>query len=295
MDSGKYDVSIIGGLGHVGLPLGIALAESGKRVILVDINEEAIETVAQGKMPFVEEGGEQSLRSVLGKKLFVSSKIETIAESRFVIIVIGTPVDNHLNPQFTAFKDFFADLLPILRDDQHIILRSTVYPGTTEKVKEYLAAYGKQTKISYCPERIAEGKAMEELRSLPQIIASFDDDSFSEVKELFSVLTNEICLLKPIEAELAKLYTNVWRYIQFSISNQFYEIAAQSGLDFYRIYNAITYKYPRAEGFPKAGFAAGPCLLRTQCNWPLSATIASFLVMLLCSSTKDCRILLCNV
>jgi UDP-N-acetyl-D-mannosaminuronic acid dehydrogenase len=262
MGDWKYDISVVGGLGHVGLPLGIALAQAGKRVMLVDINEQAIDTVTRGRMPFVEEGGEQSLRSVLGKKLFLSSKTETIGESHFVVIVIGTPVDKHLNPQFTAFKDLFADLLPVLRDDQHIILRSTVYPGTTEKVKEYLGAYGKRTRISYCPERIAQGKAMEELRSLPQIIASFDEESFSEVKELFSVLTHEIISLKPIEAELAKLYTNVWRYIQFSISNQFYQIAAQYGLDFYRIYNAVTYKYPRAEGFPKAGFAAGPCLFK---------------------------------
>jgi len=262
MESKNYDVSIIGGLGHVGLPLGIALAQSGKSVLLIDINQQAIEIVTQGVMPFVEERGEESLRSVLGTKLFVSSKTEAIAEASFVVIVIGTPVDRHLNPQFTAFRDLFDDLLPILRDDQHIILRSTVYPGTTEKVKEYLRAFGKRTKISYCPERIAQGKAMEELRSLPQIIASFDEESFAEAKELFSVLTNDIISLKPIEAELAKLYTNVWRYIQFSISNQFYQIAVQYGLDFYRIYNAVTYKYPRAEGFPKAGFAAGPCLFK---------------------------------
>ena len=262
MERGNYDVSVIGGLGHVGLPLCLALAESGKRVMLVDINEEGIENVRRGIMPFVEKGGEQSLRSVLGKELFVSSKLDSITDSHFVIVVIGTPVDKHLNPQFTAFRDLFASLLPILRDDQHIILRSTVYPGTTQKIQEYLRACGKWTRVSYCPERIAQGKAMEELRSLPQIIASFDEDSFNEAKELFSVLTREIISLKPIEAELAKLYTNAWRYIQFSISNQFYQISAQYGLDFYRIYEAVTYKYPRADGFPKAGFAAGPCLFK---------------------------------
>jgi UDP-N-acetyl-D-mannosaminuronic acid dehydrogenase len=262
MGDEQLDVCIVGGLGHVGLPLGIALAQVGKKVLLIDINEVAIEAVSRGEMPFVEEGAEPSLRAVLGKRLFVSPKRERLAETHFVVVVIGTPVDEHLNPQFTGFKDLFAGLLPFLRDDQHIILRSTVYPGTTEKMKHYLRSRGKQTKISYCPERIAQGKALEELRLLPQIIASFDNESLAEVRELFSALTDELVELRPIEAELAKLYTNVWRYIQFSIANQFYQVAAQHGLDFYRIHDAVTYKYPRAQGFPKAGFAAGPCLFK---------------------------------
>jgi UDP-N-acetyl-D-mannosaminuronic acid dehydrogenase len=121
---------------------------------------------------------------------------------------------------------------------------------------------GKKTLVSFCPERIAEGKAMEELRSLPQLIASYDKKSLSQARELFGVLTDEVIVLKPIEAELAKLFTNVWRYLQFAIANQFYQIAAQNDLDFYKIYNAATQNYPRIKGFAKAGFAAGPCLFK---------------------------------
>jgi UDP-N-acetyl-D-mannosaminuronic acid dehydrogenase len=262
MGAWKYDISVVGGLGHVGLPFGIALAQVGKKVVLIDINETAIEAVSQGKMPFVEEGAEPILRRVLEETLLISPKIERIAETHFVVVVIGTPVDEHLNPQFTGFKDLLASLLPFLRDDQHIILRSTLYPGTTDKMRQYLRSRGKQTKISYCPERIAQGTALEELRTLPQIIASFDDESLAEARELFSALTDELVELRPIEAELAKLYTNVWRYIQFSVANQFYQIAAQHGLDFYKIHDAVTYKYPRAQGFPRAGFTAGPCLFK---------------------------------
>jgi UDP-N-acetyl-D-mannosaminuronic acid dehydrogenase len=262
MKSSIYDVCIVGGLGHVGLPLGISLANSGKKVMLYDISERTIQTVSQGKMPFIEAGAEVLLKEVLGKSLFVSSNKDVISDSYFVIIVIGTPVDEHLNPQFTIFKEFFDEISDVIKDDQHIILRSTVFPGTTEKIKQYLESKGKRTKVSFCPERIAEGKAMEELRSLPQIISSFDEESMREVHELFSRLTDEILFLSPLEAELAKLFTNVWRYIQFAISNQFYQIATQQGLDFYKIYNAITYKYPRASSFPSAGFAAGPCLFK---------------------------------
>ncbi|HXX53088.1 MAG TPA: nucleotide sugar dehydrogenase [Thermodesulfovibrionales bacterium] len=257
-----YDVCIIGGLGHVGLPLGISFAEAGKRVVLHDINQNAINMVSQGKMPFIEEGAEDALKDVLGKTLFISSEKRVISDSYYVVIVIGTPVDEHLNPKFTIFKKFFDEIIDFLEDDQHIILRSTVYPGSTERIQQYLKSRGKLTKVSFCPERIAQGKAMEELRALPQIISSFDENSIAEVKELFLSLTDDIVVLTPVEAELAKLFTNVWRYIQFAISNQFYQIATEQGLDFYKIYDAITYKYPRAQSFPKAGFAAGPCLFK---------------------------------
>ncbi len=258
----KYDVCIVGGCGRVGLPLGISFAQSGKKVVLYDIDQKAIDVVSQGVMPFMEKGADDMLKSAIGKNLLVSSDKRVITDSHFVVITIGTPVDEHLNPTFTIFKKFVVDLLKFIRDDQHIILRSTVFPGTTEKVKELLRSNGKLTKVSFCPERIAEGKAMEELRSLPQIVGSFDESSFKESKELFLSLTKDVVFLNPTEAELAKLLTNVWRYIQFSITNQFYQIATQNSLDFYKIYNAITYNYPRIRGFPRAGLAAGPCLFK---------------------------------
>jgi UDP-N-acetyl-D-mannosaminuronic acid dehydrogenase len=262
MQSNIYDVCIVGGLGHVGLPLGISLASVGKKVVLYDINQKVGEIVLQGKMPFIEVGAEELLKKVLGNKLFVSSDKKVISDSYFVIIVIGTPVDEHLNPKFTIFKNIFDEIIECVKDNQHIILRSTVFPGTTEKIKAHIESKGKLTKVSYCPERIAQGKAIEEIRNLPQIVASSDENAQKEAGELFLLLTKNILYLEPIEAELAKLFTNVWRYIEFSISNQFYQIATQNGVDFYKIYNAITYDYPRVQGLPPAGFAAGPCLFK---------------------------------
>ncbi len=262
MKKNRYDVCIVGGLGHVGLPLGISLANAGKKVILYDINEKAIKTVSQGEMPFVEAGAGEILKKVLGNTLFISSDKQVISESFFVVIVVGTPVDEHLNPRFTIFLKFFAGIIDMIGDDQHIILRSTVFPGSTEKIKDYLETRGKRTRVSFCPERIAQGKAIEELRALPQIVASFDEESREEAKMLFNCLTADIVFLSPMEAELAKLFLNVWRYIQFAIANQFFQIASQQDIDFYKIYDAITYEYPRAQSFPPAGFAAGPCLFK---------------------------------
>jgi UDP-N-acetyl-D-mannosaminuronic acid dehydrogenase len=259
----KFDVCVVGGLGHVGLPLAIALADQGKKVVAYDINQEAVENVGRGTMPFIEHGSESVLKNVVKNKSFcTSSDKSVISQSHFVIIVIGTPVDEHLNPGYRIFIHFFNEIMEFLNDDQHIILRSTVYPGTTVNIRRYLLSKGRQTRISFCPERIAQAKAMKELYTLPQIISSFDPVSAVEAGELFSLLTKEIIYLEPLEAELAKLFTNTWRYIQFATSNQFYQLATEKGADFYKIYDAITYNYPRAAAFPKAGFAAGPCLFK---------------------------------
>lgn len=257
-----YDICVVGGLGHVGLPLGISFADAGKRVVLYDVNHAAAEVVLQGKMPFLENGAEEVLTNVLNKTLFLSSNKNVISDSSFIIIAIGTPIDEHLHPELEMFERFFDGIIDTINDQQHIILRSTVLPGTTERIGQYLKSFNKCSRLSFCPERIIQGNAMEELRSLPQIVTSFDNVALSEAIDLFSLLTDEIIVLQPAEAELAKLFSNAWRYIQFATANQFYEIAMQHNIDFSRIYHAITHKYPRMQSFCKPGFAAGPCLFK---------------------------------
>mgnify|MGYP001202496012 CR=1 FL=1 len=143
MEYFSYDICIIGGLGHIGLPLGISFAKAGKKVILYDINPNATDIVSQGRMPFLEAGAEKPLQETINKTLFISSDKNAISQSHFAILTIGTPIDEHLNPQFTLFKNFFEDIISLLNDHQHIIIRSTVYPGTTEKVQQLLRENGK--------------------------------------------------------------------------------------------------------------------------------------------------------
>ena len=256
------DVCVVGGLGHVGLPLGLAFAMQGLQVVAYDINKGAIEKIRQGELPFLEQGGQEALRLVQGKTFHVSTDLQSIATARFVIIVIGTPVDEHLNPKFSLFKKFIDTFVEVLSDAQHIILRSTVYPGITAKVLRYLRGRGKQCSVSFCPERIVQGQALHEIATLPQIVASFDDAAYQDAAKLFLHVAPEVVRLEPAEAELAKLFNNVWRYIQFATANQFFTIATTNGLDYYKIHKAMTYKYPRAQGMPAAGFAAGPCLFK---------------------------------
>lgn len=259
----KYDVCIVGGCGHVGLPFGMALADQGKSVVLYDVNEASIDKVNKSVMPFKENGADVVLKRVVKNgNLRATKDVSVIGESKNVVMVIGTPVDEHLNPKV---KDIIAALKEIedyLGDDQLLIMRSTLYPGVTEKAHAYLQKKGKKTLVAFCPERIVEGHALTELYELPQIVAGCTPEATKKAGELFKTLTKKIIPTKPIEAELAKLFTNTWRYINFAISNQFYMIANSHGLDFYNIYNAMTDDYPRLKSFAKAGLAAGPCLFK---------------------------------
>lgn len=258
----RYDVCVVGACGHVGLPLAITFADRGLMVAGHDIDDASVALVRSGRMPFRESGAEPVLRRVLGRTLDIANDPTLVSQSRTVVVVIGTPVDEHLNPKFHEMRRFFAKLTPHLVDGQCVILRSTVYPGTTAKMKELIDATGKRISVAFCPERVAEGKAMEELIELPQIISGCDERAIEMAEEIFGKIASSLIRLSPIEAELTKIFANVWRYIQFAAANQFLMIAADHGLDFYRIHDALTRDYPRMAGLPRAGFAAGPCLFK---------------------------------
>jgi UDP-N-acetyl-D-mannosaminuronic acid dehydrogenase len=259
----ENDVVVVGGCGHVGLPLAIVLASKNLKVVAFDTNTQVVATVNSGKMPFDEPGAPEVLTEVLRTKLFsASSDKKLVSTAEHVVVVIGTPVDEHLNPDPEVVPNAVAQLLDVLKDGQHLVLRSTVYPGVTKLVERVISGSGKKIDVSFCPERIAEGKAVEELIALPQIISARTTHAVDRAKSLFSNLTSNMIVVSPEEAELAKLFTNTWRYIKFAAANQLYTIANDFGVDFERVRHAITTDYPRAADMPGAGFAAGPCLFK---------------------------------
>jgi UDP-N-acetyl-D-mannosaminuronic acid dehydrogenase len=263
MRSHQYDVAVVGGCGHVGLPLAIAFAASGLRVVIQDVSELAVKKVRAGELPFREDGAQPILDDVLASgRLQATTDAAVLAESDAVVVVIGTPVDEHLNPDPHAVTRAICDTREHLRDGQLIVLRSTVYPGVTRRVDEALALAGLDVDVAFCPERIAEGRAMTELHTLPQIVAGTSERASSRATDLFGRLTPHLITLEPEEAELAKLFTNTWRYLKFAAANQFFVMANDHGLDYDRIRQAITADYPRAADLPGAGFAAGPCLFK---------------------------------
>jgi UDP-N-acetyl-D-mannosaminuronic acid dehydrogenase len=259
----RVDAVIVGGCGRVGLPLGIALASRGRSVLLYDINAAATEVVNSGRLPFDEHGAAEPLAAaVRDGRLRATVDPASVGRADTVVIVVGTPVDEHLNPDLGAVPRALERCLEFLHDGQLVVLRSTVHPGVTALTERLLRREGLDVDVAFCPERIAEGHAMTELFELPQIVSSRTERGIKRATEFFSTLAERIVTLEPEEAELAKLYTNTWRYIKFATANQFWMMANDFGLDFERIRHAIRYEYPRASDLPGPGFAAGPCLFK---------------------------------
>ena len=257
------DVVVLGGGGHVGLPLSLALAQSGLRVGIYDTNPSTLEHIAAGQMPFMENGADDLLREILPTgRLAFGSDGDMIARTEQLVVVIGTPVDEFLGPSMTIFEKAVEQIAPYLREGALVVLRSTVYPGTTAYVAQHLAARGAKVDVAFCPERIAEGHALEELHTLPQIIGADTDIAADRATALFKHLASQTVRTTTKEAELAKLFTNTWRYMKFAVANQFFMIADQAGVDYTNILRAIREDYPRAADLPGPGFAAGPCLFK---------------------------------
>jgi UDP-N-acetyl-D-mannosaminuronic acid dehydrogenase len=214
-------------------------------------------------MPFLEHGADELLGSVLATgRLTLSSSVEMIGRAEAVIVVIGTPVDEFLGPSMRVFERAVDQISPHIRDGALVVLRSTVYPGTTEYVAAALAARGCRVDVAFCPERIAEGHALEELRTLPQVIGADTPAAADRAEAMFRHLAAKTIRTTSKEAELAKLFTNTWRYMKFAIANQFFAIADQAGVDYTNVLRAVREDYPRAADLPGPGFAAGPCLFK---------------------------------
>lgn len=256
-------ICIVGGCGHVGLPLGLVLADRGFDVTLLDINTNAVGLINKGIIPFQEEGAEELLKKEINKNLFVTDDADVVRIQDVVIFITGTPVDEHHNPKIHEVLNVVEKYLPLMNKEQLIVLRSTIYPGTTEIIEQKLQKhFNTRPKLAFCPERILQGKGIEEIKNLPQIVSAVSDEAAKEASEIFSEVAPKIIRLEPIEAELSKLMLNTWRYLEFAIANQFYMMVEDKGLDFYKIFEAMKEDYPRAKNFCKPGLAAGPCLFK---------------------------------
>jgi UDP-N-acetyl-D-mannosaminuronic acid dehydrogenase len=255
---------IVGGCGHVGLPLGLAFARKGHHVDLLDTSPERVAAVNEGRMPFLEDGTEALMAEMAKKKLVrATTDMAVVEDAAAVIVTIGTPVDEYLDPAVSAFDRAIRGLIERTRPGQLLVLRSTVFPGVTDRLSRQLEHMGRSdVDLAYCPERIAQGKSLVELEQLPQLIGGATPRAAERAAELFRIICPKTIFLKPIEAELAKLFCNAWRYINFAISNQFYVMAEQFGADFHRIFQALKEDYPRMNAFARPGFAAGPCLVK---------------------------------
>ncbi len=256
------EITIIGGAGHVGLAFALICASKNIRVHIHDINKDSLNLISKGILPHKEKNGLKLLQNALNKNLLsFSSEIEQIKLNKINVICLGTPIDEFLNPQYNILINTIKKLMKIINSNNHLIIRSTVFPGTTRFLHQLLENNNKKIKMSFFPERFVQGLALEEFKKFPHIIGSIDKKSENDCKKFLKIFSNEIITMKPEEAEITKLFLNSYRYIQFSIANQFFKIADTANLDYKKINFAMKHNYKRGN-IPSPGFTAGPCLFK---------------------------------
>lgn len=254
------------GIGRVGLPMALVLADSGFRVFGIGRNPEKINSIKSGIMPFMEKGAEPLLKKYVNKTFFPTTSYEVIKDVDIAILTLGTPIDENMNPVYNQIDSALSSMQPYLKKNQLLILRSTVAPGTTDYVKHFIndikgLTAGSNFYIAFCPERIAEGAAIEESKSIPQIVGGIDPVSTKKASDFFRKIGVETIPTDSVSAELAKLFTNMYRYMSFAIANEFMVIASNFNKDIYEIVNLVNKKYKRG-GLALPGLTAGPCLFK---------------------------------
>lgn len=257
------DIVVVGGAGHVGFPLSLSFAATGRKVLILDKDLAALDLIGAGKLPFMEAGATAILKKAQKRHLLqLTSDPTSLPSTSSIVLTIGTPIDEFFNPQHQPIMDCIDSILPNLTTGQLLVLRSTVYPGTTDWLNRYIRQQGKKLRVAFCPERVVQGSAIKELKTFPQLVSGIDASSERAAAKLFSEVSPSIVFMKVLEAEFGKLFSNAYRYIEFAAANQLFMIANSAGVDFHEIRRGITQGYDRLKSFPSAGFAAGPCLFK---------------------------------
>ena len=255
-------IAIVGGGGRVGLPLALILAANGNQVIIVDSDEDRVDKINLRIMPFYEVGAEDLMSKISSENLIATTSNEGIVDSNVCILIIGTPVSDDGIPSANYMGDLVRDLSEYLQTTQLLMLRSTVYPGITEEIELIAQKLIPNIQVSFCPERIAEGKAFEEMKLLPQIIGVESDEAFKISQKVFDGISPKFIRTTFKEAEISKLFSNAYRYFKFAIANEFFQICTSNGINWLNVWSSLKDDYPRAADLPLPGFAAGPCLVK---------------------------------
>jgi UDP-N-acetyl-D-mannosaminuronic acid dehydrogenase len=249
----------------VGLPLALCFADRGLPVLGVDHNPQVLESIQSGRMPFSEAGTQELLDRVRESgQLSLSDRAADAAQSEDIVITIGTPSFSHLESDLRQVRAALDDLLPLLRPGHAVILRSTIAPGTTEFVAGYLEKrrglrVGEDVFVAHAPERIAAGRFLEEISTLPCIIGGVGDASTDRTASTFSVFGAPIVRTTPVQAELAKIWTNILRYTTFALPNLLMMDCEAYGANVFEVIDLINHDYPRG-GIAMPGLTAGTCL-----------------------------------
>jgi UDP-N-acetyl-D-mannosaminuronic acid dehydrogenase len=216
-------------------------------------------------MPFAEAGTQELLDRVLEwGTLELADRAAHAAQADDIVITIGTPSFSHVESDLSQVRAAVDDLLPLLHPGHALILRSTVAPGTTEYVAGYVEKrrglrIGEEVFVAHAPERIAAGRFLEEITTLPCIVGGVGSASTERAAEAFSVFGAPIVRTTPVQAELAKIWTNILRYANFALPNLLMMDCERYGANVFEVIELINRDYPRG-GIAMPGLTAGTCL-----------------------------------
>ncbi len=261
----KKNVAVIG-IGRVGLPLALVFANEGYTVYGIGRDQLKIQSIEKGIMPFIEEGAEKLLKKYVNKDFFPTTDVSVVEKCQYIVLTLGTPIDENMNPVLDQINTVLESIKPYLKKEQVLILRSTVSPKTTNYVRLFLdeipdIKVGKNFYLAFCPERISQGYTLREIKTIPQIVGGVDKKSAEKAKQLFMSIGVETLLTDDTSAELAKLFTNMYRYIDFAIANEFMILSENYNRDIYEIIKLVNHNYKRG-GIKIPGFTGGPCLFK---------------------------------
>ncbi len=255
--SKSFQISVVGGAGHIGLPLSCYLQNHGHKVTVIDKNENVMNDASNGIVPFEEIDFKINLDQALESGLMFSSDISVVSKTDFVFITLGTSSNNE---DIELFDSVINEVLVNAKEETNIVLRSTVTIDSIFKIKKNDLFINKRIRLSYCPERIAEGLAFVELKNTPQIIGTDNDKDKKVFNELFQTLEVKIINTSFENAVFTKLFSNAYRNAEFSLINFFNNIAEENEINFEQIKEIATLEYPRLKNLPKTGYVGGPCL-----------------------------------
>ena len=253
---------IVVGLGYVGLTLAAALADQGCRVWGYERQPQVVAQLQSGRSHLYEPGLEDILKATVGSNLTVATHLP----DRFrgvVVICVSTPVGSDQTPDFQNLQSAAEAVSRIVEDGALVIVRSTVGVGTTRKlVLPVLREHGRKVYLAFAPERTIQGRALQELRELPQVVGGVDQDSTDLAAEFFTQLTTTVVRVSSLEAaEMVKLVNNSHTDVLYSFGNEIAMMAQRLGLDPLEVIGAANLEYPRPD-LARPGFVAGPCLTK---------------------------------
>lgn len=257
----QFDVCVVG-MGYVGVTLAAVLADKGLKVFGLEVREEVVTSLNDGNAPFFEYGLDDLIgAAVRDQSLICGTKFPKHGQSTSFVITVGTPLDAAGNARIDMISKAAAQVADVMPEKALVVLRSTTMIGTTrEIVKPILDQSGKSYCLAMCPERTLEGRAVEELEALPQVIGGIDAESGARAGELFSKLTpTTVKVASPETAEMIKLVDNTYRDVQFGFANEVARACEAVGVNAAEVIKLGKLGYSRTN-VALPGPVGGPCL-----------------------------------